>query len=155
MPPMIPRRHKHHFYIHLLLESPMISCPSEEKKKWNLINALFCDVKWCIEIRFFLRFGTHSVSLRMKVFLGDFRAKDHMCETVKLEPSLSITLLVASYSEWMDRLLRSLMMLWDTAESMSHLLSVTFERIWNSVICIDVKETVMYKLSTYCKLYSK
>lgn len=64
------------------------------------------------------------MSCKIKFYYGDFKVRKLMCDTLKPEPSLSITTFVPSYSKWMDKFARSPVILCDVAEFISHIFSI-------------------------------
>lgn len=61
------------------------------------------------------------MSCNIKFYCGDFKFRKLMCDTLKPEPSLSITTFVPSYSKWMDKFARSSVILCDATEFISHI----------------------------------
>ena len=107
--------------------APAILFFTRKWKWWNSTKTLFCLVRWWTEIKFLQRFGTQRVSCNVKVRWGECKSKKPMCETTKLEPLLRITLSIPSYSEWIDKLERSPVILWEMVESSNQILSLPVE----------------------------
>lgn len=67
--------------------------------------------------------------MKNKDQLEEFNSKDLMCEAAKPESSPRISSSDPLYSKWMDRLARSLVMLWEAAESKKNVFSLPVDMV--------------------------